>query len=82
MFTIIGVKLTSFTTKDGTKVTGYNVYITEERDDVDGLVADRVFMSDRVCNRSCFTPHVGDIIETLGYNKFGRLSLVIPYRPE
>lgn len=82
MFTIIGVKLTSFTTKDGTKVTGYNVYITEERSDVDGLAADRVFMSDRVCNRSCFTPHVGDIIETLGYNKFGRLSLVIPYRPE
>lgn len=82
MLTIIGVKLTSFTTKDGTKVTGYNVYTTEERDDVDGLVADRVFMSDRVCNRSCFTPHVGDIIETLGYNKFGRLSLVIPYRPE
>lgn len=82
MFTIIGVKLTSFTTKDGTKVTGYNVYITEERPDVDGLAADRVFMSDRVCNRSCFTPHVGDIIETLGYNKFGRLSLVIPYHSE
>lgn len=82
MFTIIGVKLTSFTTKDGNKVTGYNVYITEERSDVDGLAADRVFMSDRVCNRSCFTPHVGDIIEILGYNKFGRLSLVIPYKPE
>lgn len=82
MFTIIGVKLTSFTTKDGTTVTGYNVFFTEERPDVDGLAADRVFMSDRVCNRSCFTPHVGDIIETLVYNKFGRLSLVIPYRSE
>lgn len=82
MFTIIGVKLTSFTTKDGTKVTGYNVYLTEERPDVDGLAADRVFMSDRVCNRSCFTPHVGDIIEILGYNKYGRLSLVIPYHSE
>lgn len=82
MFTIIGVKLTSFITKDGTKVTGYNVYLTEERPDVAGLAADRVFMSDRVCNRSCFTPHVGDIIEMLGYNKFGRLSLVIPYQSE
>ena len=28
MFTIIGVKLTSFTTKDGNKVTGYNVDTT------------------------------------------------------
>lgn len=36
MFTIIGVKLTSFTTKDGTKVTGYNVFVTEERSDVAG----------------------------------------------
>lgn len=82
MFTIIGVKLTSFTTKDGNKVTGYNVYITEERDDVDGLAADRVFISDRVCNRSNFTPHVGDIILYFAYTKFGRLYMVVPYQTE
>lgn len=82
MYTIIGVKLSSFTTKDGTKVTGYNVYITEERKDVDGLAADRVFVSDRVCNRSNFTPHVGDIVEAFAYNKFGSLTMVIPYQSE
>ena len=82
MLTIIGVKLTSFITKDGTKVTGYNVYTTEERSDVAGLATDRIFMSDRVCNRSNFTPHVGDIIESLAYTKFGRLSMVIPYQSE
>ena len=82
MFTIIGVKLTSFTTKDGTTVTGYNVYTTEERDDVVGLAADRIFVSDRVCNRSNFTPHVGDIVEVFTYNKFGRLDMVIPYQSE
>lgn len=82
MFTIIGVKLTSFTTKDGTQVTGYNVFFTEERADVEGLAADRVFVSDRVCNRSNFTPHVGDIIETFAYTKFGRLHMVIPYQYE
>ena len=82
MFKIIGVKLTSFTTKDGTKVTGYNVFFTEERVDVDGLAADRVFVSDRVCNRSNFTPHVGDVIEAFAYTKFGRLNMVIPYRSE
>lgn len=82
MFTIIGVKFTSFTTKDGTKVNGYNVYTTEERSDVDGLVADRIFISDRVCNRSNFTPHVGDIIDTLAYTKYGRLNMVIPYQAE
>lgn len=82
MFTIIGVKLTSFTTKEGTKVTGYNVYTTEERVDVDGLATDRVFVSDRVCNRSNYTPHVGDIVDTFAYNKFGSLNLVIPYQSE
>ena len=82
MFTIIGVKLTSFTTKDGTKVTGYNVYTTVERDDVDGLVADRVFISDRVCNRSNYTPHVGDIVDYFAYNKFGSLYMVIPYQSD
>lgn len=82
MFTIIGVKLTSFTTKDGKKVTGYNVYTTEEREDVEGLAASRVFVSDRVCNRSNFTPHVGDIIETFAYTKYGSLHMVIPYRSE
>lgn len=82
MFTIIGVKLTSFTTKDGTKVTGYNVYTTEERDDVDGLASDRFFVSDRVCNRSNFTPHVGDLIDCFAYTKYGSLHMVIPYQSE
>lgn len=82
MFTIIGVKLTSFITKDGTKVTGYNVYTTEERSDVDGLATDCVFISDRVCNRSNFTPHVGDFIEAFAYTRYGKLSMVIPYQSE
>ena len=82
MFTIIGVKLRSFTTKDGSTITGYNVWFTEERKDVDGITADRVFVSDRVCNRSNFTPHVGDIIEAFAYNKFGRLYQVYPYLSE
>lgn len=82
MFEIIGVELKSFTAKDGTTVTGYNVWYTEERKGVDGLAADRIFVSDRVSNRSNFTPHVGDIIESICYNKFGRLFEVHPYRPE
>lgn len=82
MFDIIGVQLKSFTTTDGTTITGYNVWYTEERKDVDGLAADRIFVSDRVSNRSNFTPHVGDVIESISYNKFGRLFEVRPYRPE
>lgn len=82
MFEIIGVQLKSFTAKDGSTITGYNVWYTEERKDVDGIAADRIFISDRVSNRSNFTPHVGDIIESICYNKFGRLFQVLPYRAE
>lgn len=81
MFQIIGVQLKSFISNDGTTITGYNVWYTEERKGVDGQAADRIFVSDRVSNRSNFTPHVGDIIESISYNKFGRLFEVHPYRP-
>lgn len=82
MYTIVGVQLKSFNTKDGKTITGYNVWYTYDFSGVDGVVSDRMFVSDRVCNRSNFTPHVGDIIESFWYNKFGRLYEVRPYLPE
>lgn len=82
MYNIIGVQLKSFTTKDGSTITGYNVWFAEERKDVDGITADRVFVSDRVCNRSNYTPHVGDVIDAFAYNKFGRLYQIYPYLPD
>lgn len=82
MYNIIGVQMKSFVTKDGKTITGYNVWFTEERKDVDGIISDRVFVSDRVCNRSNYTPHVGDDIEAFAYNKFGRLYRIYPYLPE
>lgn len=79
MYTIVGVKMNSFTTKDGKMITGYNVWYTYESTGVDGLVTDRVFISDRVCNRSNFTPHVGDVVSAFVYTRFGSLyQVVIP----
>lgn len=82
MYTIVGVELKSFKTNDGKTITGYNVWYTYDFPGVDGVVSDRIFVSDRVSNRSNFTPHVGDIIESICYNKFGRLIEVRPYLPE
>lgn len=82
MYTIVGVQLKSFTTKDGNTVTGYNVWYTYDRTGVDGVVADRVFISDRVCNRSNFTPHVGDVVTAFFYTRSGSLYQVdIPQYP-
>jgi hypothetical protein len=77
MYTIVGVQMKSFTTKDGKSVTGYNVWYTYERNGVDGVVTDRVFVSDRVCNRSNFTPHVGDVVTAFSYTRFGSLYQVV-----
>lgn len=77
MYSIVGVQMKSFTTKDGKTVTGYNVWYTYERSGVDGVVTDRVFVSDRVCNRSNFTPHVGDVVRDFAYNRFGTLYQVV-----
>lgn len=76
MYTIVGVQMKSFTTKDGKTVTGFNVWYTCECTGVDGLVTDRVFISDRVCNRSNFTPHVGDVVCGFSYTRFGSLYRV------
>lgn len=80
MYTIVGVELKSFTTKDGNTVTGYNVWYSYDRKGVDGVVTDRVFISDRVCNRSNFTPHVGDVVRVFAYTRFGSLYQV--YMPD
>lgn len=77
MFEIIGVQPKQFTTNDGVVVNGWNVWFTESRRGVDGLSADRVFISDRVSNVSNFIPHVGDIVKAFCYNKYGKLSCII-----
>lgn len=76
MYSVVGVQMKSFSTDDGKTITGYNVWYTFECSGVDGVVADRVFVSDRVCNNSNFTPHVGDVVRGFSYNRYGSLSRV------
>lgn len=76
MYTVVGVQMKSFKSDDGKTITGYNVWYTYERTGVDGVVAERVFVSDRVCNVSNFTPHVGDVVRDFAYTRFGSLYRV------
>lgn len=77
MCEIIGVQPKQFTSNDGVLIQGWNVWYTESRKGVDGVVSDRVYISDRVSNDSNFIPHVGDTVLSFVYNKFGKLSRVI-----
>lgn len=82
MLIIVGVRERSFSfDNDGQKrvVHGYQVFCTDDSNRmVDGLSTLDFFMSDAVCSRSSFTPSVGDRIETIYYNRFGKINSVVP----
>lgn len=82
MLSIVGVREKSFSfDNDGNKrvVHGFQVFCTDDSNrKVDGLSTINFFLSDSVCERSSFSPYVGACIETVNYNRFGRISSVVP----
>lgn len=82
MLSIVGVREKSFSVDNDGKqrvVHGFQVFCTDDSNrKVDGLSTSEFFLSDSVCERSSFTPHVGASIESILYNKFGRIARVFP----
>lgn len=84
MYKIVGILEKTFTFEnDGNKrsVSGFQVFCTDDsRSRVDGLSTIDFFMSDSVCVRSSYTPKVGDCLEAICYNRFGKIDRVLPIR--
>lgn len=82
MFTIVGVRERTFSFDNNGQmrdVHGYQVFCTDDSNrKVDGLSTTDFFLSDYVCSRSSFTPSVGARIETIYYNRFGKIYSVFP----
>ena len=82
MLSIVGVREKSFTVDNDGKnrvIHGFQVFCTDDSNrKVDGLSTIDFFLSDSVCERSSFTPYVGACIETINYNRFRRISSVVP----
>lgn len=82
MLSIVGIREKSFSVdNDGKKrvVHGFQVFCTDDSNSkVDGLSTTEFFLSDSVCDRSSFTPHVGASIEQILYNRYGRIACVFP----
>lgn len=82
MLSIVGFREKSFSVdNDGKKrvIHGFQVFCTDDSNSkVDGLSTTELFLSDFVCERSSFTPFVGACIETVNYNRFGRICSVVP----
>lgn len=82
MYKIVGILEKSFSfDNDGMMrtVNGFQVFCTDDsRAKVDGIATLDFFMSDAVCNRSNYNPKVGDCLDAICYNRFGRLDRVLP----
>lgn len=82
MFIIVGVREKSFSVDTNGKkrvIHGFQVFCTDDSNSkVDGLSTTDFFLSDSVCDRSSFTPHVGDSLELISYNRYGRIDRVFP----
>ena len=71
---VVGVKKTSFETKD-TKETirGFNLYTQYEQDGVTGLATERFFISEN--KAAGWEPAPGDTVE-ISFNRFGKIDTV------
>lgn len=82
MYKIVGILEKSFTYDNNGKkhtVNGFLVFCTDDsRAKVDGVATLDFFMSDAVCNRSNYNPKVGDCLDAICYNRYGRLDRVLP----
>ena len=84
MYKIVGTLEKTFNfDNDGKKITvhGYQVFCTDDsRDKVVGVCTLDFFMSDSVCDRSVYSPKVGDCLDLISYNRFGKIDRVFPIR--
>lgn len=75
---IIGYKRSDFTTKEGTAITGYNLYLTYPiaGNDAGGSACERYYMTDAKLAKSGYTPHVGDEVN-VSFNRYGKPESII-----
>ena len=71
MTKLVGKKDVNFVSKDGTNINGVTLYITYSDPKVDGVVAEKIFVSSTKCDVSNIP--VGAEIKVL-YNRFGKVE--------
>ncbi|MCI8593740.1 MAG: hypothetical protein HFF09_00605 [Oscillospiraceae bacterium] len=72
---IIGIRKSEFTGSDGDTVKGVNYYLTEPMtaSSAEGLLAERVYLTEKRLSELGFVPKLGDEV-SVEYNRFGKCS--------
>lgn len=73
---IIGIRPSSFEGKDGTQVSGKNIYMTYPLDKGEGQGTDRVFVTNEKLAQWPYRPEVGDEVE-VRYNRYGKCQEIV-----
>lgn len=75
MYEVIGIQHRKYTNKQGREVEGYNLFVTYEEKEVNGLACMREWVATDVMEDSGVS--VGDSVE-LNYNRYGRICSINP----
>ena len=72
---IIGIRKSEFKGNNGETVKGINYYLTEPMtaDGAEGLMAERVYLTENRLSQLGFIPKLGDEV-SVEYNRFGKCS--------
>lgn len=73
MYEVIGIQHRKYTNKQGREVEGYNLFVTYEEKEVNGLACMREWVATDVMEDSGVS--VGDSVE-LNYNRYGRICSI------
>lgn len=73
MYEVIGIQHRKYTNKQGREVEGYNLFVTYEEKEVNGLACMREWVATDVMEDSRVS--VGDSVE-LNYNRYGRICSI------
>lgn len=69
---IVGIQSVNFKDeKDGRSITGTAFFYTQEKDNVQGSFAGKMFVSNEKAARLHYTPQLGDTVRVF-YNRFGK----------
>lgn len=75
---VVGIQRNmNFKAQDGNQVTGMNIYLTQEKHNVEGVATDKVFVSStKECYASLANLKIGSEVQLL-YNRWGKVESVI-----
>ena len=74
-WTVVGFRRYDFKDERGTQRKGYNIYLTGSQDGVEGIVTEKVSLTDD--KLAGYVPQLDDVIR-IGFDRYQRASFVVP----